>query len=131
MRQIALLLLTSTFLYACSTIEMRERETTFAEATHVYSKAVRWSDFQDAEQMRRLDEKHTARPLPADDIRITSYKTISIQPSADGNEMALTVRITYYHNDTLTLKDVTDQQVWKYNADDKYWYITTPLPEFR
>lgn len=131
MRQIALLLLISTFLCACATMETRQRETTFDMATAVYGKAVRWSDFEAAEQLRRMDDKQTARPLPANDIRVTSYKTVRASPNADGNEIALTVHITYYHDGVMTLKDVTDQQVWKYDADEQNWYITTALPEFK
>ncbi len=131
MRQIVILLLISAVLCACATMENKQRESTFDMATAIYGKAVRWGDYETAEQLRRLDEQQTARPPPAKDIRITSYKTVRVSPAADENEIALTVQITYYHDDTMTLKDVTDQQVWKYDADKEYWYITTPLPEFR
>ena len=131
MRQLALLLLISMCLTACATLETRERESAFDEASNVYGKAIRWSDFETAEQLRRLDAEHTARPRPADDIRVTSYKTVRMKPAADGNEIAVTVRITYYHDDAMTLKEITDQQLWKYNADEQSWHIATPLPEFK
>ena len=131
MRRIVILLLISTVLCACASLENRQRETTFDMATSTYGKAIRWSDFEAANKWRSTDEKQTAQPLPAKDIRVTSYKTVRVTPTADGNEIALTVQITYYHNDVMTLKDVTDQQVWKYDADKQTWHITTALPKFK
>jgi len=131
MRQIGLLLLISTLLCACASIDDRKRNSAFDIDTALYAKAIRWGDLTTAEQLQRLDDTQPVRPPPADQTRVTSYETLRVTPAGDGSTVTLTVKISYYHTDGMTLKSVTDQQVWIYDADEQHWYITTPLPELR
>ncbi len=131
MRQIGLLLLISTVLCACASLEDKQRNSTFETDTAMYAKAIRWGELETAEQLRRLADPQPVQSPPADQARVTSYETLRAKPAGDGNTVTLTVRIMYYHTDGMTLKSVTDQQVWIYDADEQHWYITTPLPEFK
>lgn len=131
MRHIILLILASVLLSACATIDKRNREQAFDDDTAAYARAIRWSEFETAEKMRRLEGRQATVTLPDKQIRITRYETLGALTGADENEISITVRISYYHDEVMKEKSLTDQQTWKYDADEKRWYITTALPEFR
>ena len=58
-------------------------------------------------------------------------KPIPCSPDRVPPNSRVAVRIRYYHDDTLSLGTLIDNQIWKYDADKKTWYITTPLPSFK
>ena len=64
-------------------------------------------------------------------IRVTSYETMNMTASDNNATMHIDVEIVYYNEDTMKLVTLTDNQIWKYDPDNKSWYITTPLPAFR
>lgn len=131
MRQIGILLLVSTVLCACVSMDVRKRDDSFEAAMTTYGSAIRWSDFEQAGKFRDPAVTGSSRLPSSDHIKVTGYETLSSSRTEDGNEAAIKVRISYYHKDTMTEKTVVDQQVWKYHADEQHWYITTALPEFR
>jgi hypothetical protein len=131
MQWTGILLLISTFLCSCASLEGKQRDSDFDTATTQYARAIRWGDFEGAEQMRHLSDSQTATPPPGENIKVAGYHTLRLERTADGNVVKLTVRIDYYNQDEMKLKNITDQQVWKYDSDDRHWHITSALPEFK
>lgn len=133
MRTLFLATLTVLALSACTTIDSKKKSSTFETAMFQYSKAIRWNEFGLADSMRRLPDGQ--QPVQSaellEHIRITSYETLGTNSIDDGSEIRVAVRIKYYHDDSMSLDTLIDNQVWKYDADKKTWYITTPLPAFR
>jgi hypothetical protein len=130
MRRPAILLLISMILCSCATLEGKQRDSEFKTTTTLYAKAIRWGDFKGAEQMRRLADSQPAKPMPANNVRVTGYKTLQVIRAADGNEINITVQIDYYRMGEMKLESITDQQTWEYDSEAEHWYITTALPEF-
>jgi hypothetical protein len=133
MRTIFLVTLTVLVLSACATIDSKKKSSTFETAMFRYEKAMRWSEFGLADSMRRLPEGQLpAQPVELlEHIRITAYETLGTNSNSDGSEIRVAVRIRYYHDDGLKVGTLIDNQVWKYDEEQKTWYITTPLPTFR
>lgn len=131
MKQFLTGVLVTLLLAGCATISDHKRQKTFDETTLLYEKAIRWGDFASASQLQRLEGDTQGRPLPQADIRVTSYRQLSKRILSDENTIAVTVQIDYYHNDTMKVITLTDNQIWTYTPDENSWRITTPLPVFR
>jgi hypothetical protein len=112
-------------------MENRQRDSEFEDTTNAYATAIRWGEFDVARHMMRLADPQSSKQPPVGNVKVTAYETLRTTHTTDGNEVNITVRIDYYHMDTMKVKSITDQQVWKYDNDDQHWYITTALPEFK
>ncbi|MEZ5542192.1 MAG: hypothetical protein R3F42_09115 [Pseudomonadota bacterium] len=132
MRILLLVIIAALAVGGCSSIDSRKKSSTFETAVFHYSKAIRWSEFGLADGMRRLEPgAHAAQsPEQLEHIKVTSYETISTNNVSD-NEVRVTVRIVYYHDDGMKLNTLLDNQIWIYDTDRSTWHITTPLPLFR
>jgi hypothetical protein len=131
MKQFLTGVLVTLLLAGCATISENKRQKSFDETTLLYEKAIRWGDFTIARQFQRLEGGTQGRPLPQAGIRVTSYRQLGKRALPDDNMIAVTVQIDYYHNDTLKVITLTDNQIWTYTPDENSWRITTPLPAFR
>lgn len=132
MRTMLLVTMTVLALSACATIDSKKKASIFETAMFRYSKAIRWSEFGLADEMRRLPEgQHKMQSTEyLRHIKITSYETLSTSSLTDDSSVRVTVRIVYYHDDTSKLNTLLDNQVWEYDEDKHNWFITTPLPLF-
>jgi hypothetical protein len=132
MRNAGFLIFLVLTLCACAALSEKQRDESFDTAISHYTKAIRWGDFAAANEFRRPEDPAIITPPPASEqIRVTACEPVQISPSASGNESAVTVRITYYRDDGMTLKTLIDQQSWEYAAAEKTWYITSPPPVFK
>ena len=41
------------------------------------------------------------------------------------------IGIRYYHTERLKEKSLVDRQKWKYDEEDKTWYLESGLPDFK
>ena len=119
-------------LAGCAAVDDSKKSITYDKAMRHYERAIRWSDFKIANSFRR-PAAGTTQP-PADtlkNIKVTGYEQTSSVMSNNDTEVRSTVDIVYYRLDGMKLKTVTDVQDWKYDAELKTWYITSPLPNFK
>lgn len=123
--------LVTLLLAGCATISDNKRQKSFDETTLLYERAIRWGDFATASQFQRLEDDAQNNTLPQPGIRVSSYRQLSRNTLSNDNTISVTVKIDYYHNDTLKVMTLTDNQVWSYTPDENTWRITTPLPAFR
>lgn len=131
MKQFLTSVLVTLLLAGCATISDNKRQKSFDETTLLYEKIIRWGDFAAASQFQRLEGDTQGSPLPQADIRVTSYRQLAKRVLSNENTIAVKVQIDYYHNDTLKVITLTDNQIWTYTPDENSWHITTPLPVFR
>ncbi len=133
MRNAAFLIFLVLTLCACAALSDKQRDESFNSAILRYTNAIRWGDHATASQFHRPDDPAAIiTPSPASEpIRVTACEPVQITPSDSGNESAVTVRITYYRDDGMTLKTLIDQQSWEYAATEKTWHITSPPPVFK
>jgi len=132
MRNTGILVLLVMTLCACASLDERKRSVSFETAILQYEQSIRWGDFSAANRLRRPDVPAAITPTqPGEQIRITACETVQVTASSDGNETAVVMKITYYHDDGMTLKTLVDQQLWKYDTEHQAWYISSPPPVFR
>ncbi len=116
---------------ACASVDDSKKTITLDNATRKYERAIRWGEYEAAIGLRRdstVTHEHMDR-LKA--IRVTSYEAVNQTDSADRSETVIEVRISYYNEYTMKEKTIFDQQSWKYDPENKSWYITSPMPDFK
>ena len=133
MNRIIILILGAILLQACAAVDDSKKSISLDKSLYFYESAMRWADFSSANSLRRYEGEDT----PANDpeklkrIKVTGYDVLSTKPSADDSAVNITVRISYYDEDSLKLMSLTDNQVWQYDATENIWYISTALPVFK
>jgi hypothetical protein len=133
MNRIIVLFLTAILLQACAAIDDSKKTISLDQSLYFYESAMRWADFKSANSLRR----YTGDPAPATDpaklrrIKVTGYEVLNTVPSDDETEVYVTARISYYDEDNLKVKSLTDNQVWQYDKQHNAWYVSTPLPVFK
>ena len=133
MNRFIVLLLTAILLQACAAIDDSKKTISLDQSLYFYESAMRWADFKSANSMRR----YTGDPASATDpdklkrIKVTGYDVLNTAPSKDEAEVYITVKISYYDQDDLKVRSLTDNQVWQYDKLNNVWYISTPLPVFK
>jgi len=133
MRTLLLVTMTVLGLAACTTFDSKKKSSSFELAMSSYGNAIRWGEYGLADSMRRLpDGQQALQPARSlGHIKVTSYETVSTSSLEDGSGVRVIARIGYYHDDGMKLDSLLDNQVWEYDADAGFWYITTPLPVFK
>ena len=129
---LAMAVLAALLLTACGTIEKEKKSQALHDATRYYEYALRWSDYESANKLRN-PASMAVSPDPAslEKFRVTSYKLVSSQMSADGMTLEQVIEIHYYNENTLREKKLVDRQKWIYAQDTEVWYLDGPLPSFK
>ncbi|WP_395374091.1 hypothetical protein [Marinicella sp. W31] len=99
-----------------------------------YAGMMRWSNYNSA--MDFLDPKIKPENVPTDlDIQrlqqftVSSYQAAPITPGPDETSIMQNVEIKLYNNHTRREKIVVDRQIWRYDEEQKRWWLTTGLPK--
>ncbi|NEX21568.1 hypothetical protein G3480_14825 [Thiorhodococcus mannitoliphagus] len=129
---IVLALLVTGMLSGCGSIKKDKMAVTLQNATNGYQSALRWGYFENA--FGFVDpEKRKNRELPAnlEGIRLTGYDVVQ-SPIAkkDSNTAMQLVKIEYLHEDKQVVKTLTDRQIWRYDEEEKKWWLESGLPKF-
>ena len=97
-----------------------------------YGKLIRWRDFESASEYNRPREADLPRPNfeYLSEIRVTKYQMKSVVLSEEGDEAAVTVTISYYHERTNAVKTIEDNQLWWRDEESGNWYVDGGLPTF-
>lgn len=102
-------------------------------STLMYHKAVRWNDFHEAAAL--LDPTAPQNiPLPEDiDERYKSVQVVAYRVKSASSPGPFLyqqrVEIGVVNADTQIMKNVIDNQVWRYDSAAKRWWLTTGLPK--
>ncbi|HYQ71996.1 MAG TPA: hypothetical protein VET88_08720 [Gammaproteobacteria bacterium] len=133
MNRIIILILGAILLQACAAVDDSKKSISLDKSLYFYESAMRWADFPAANSLRRYEGEGAPANDPAKlkRIKVTGYDVLSTKPSADDSAVYITVKISYYDEDSLKLMSLTDNQVWRYDATEKIWYISTALPVFK
>ncbi|NIV75234.1 MAG: hypothetical protein GWN37_10450 [Gammaproteobacteria bacterium] len=120
---------------ACASYQSRERAIQFEETLRTYRKAIRWSEFDAAYATVQTREDDLELGEPdfefLDAIRVTSYEITSQRISPDETEIKVSAEIDFYHENSPTVRHLTDQQLWWYEPEEKRWFLSTGLPDFK
>ncbi|MGD2055579.1 MAG: hypothetical protein PVJ15_02140 [Gammaproteobacteria bacterium] len=124
--------LIAVILSGCASMADRKRSVYFDQATRRYENNIRWGEFEAASRFINYEEVTGPKPDPAllKRIRVTAYNVLNTSISEDHNEARVTVEIRYYDEERMSEITLTDRQTWKYNEEEAYWYLASPLPAF-
>jgi hypothetical protein len=127
----AILLFFVAIMSACASVDDSKKTITLDSATRQYERSIRWGEYEAAVSLRRDSTVTHADMDHLKTVKVTAYEQVRQTDSADRSETALEVKISYYNE--YTMKEITfiDYQTWKYDPDNKSWYITSPLPAFK
>lgn len=119
-------------LTACSPIKKDKMAITLQNATNGYQSALRWGYFENAYGYVDPDKrKGKAMPSDLEGIRLTGYDVVQSPVMEKDANMALQiVKIEYLHEDRQVVKSLTDRQVWRYDPEEKRWWLESGLPSF-
>ena len=137
LRSVAAALLSTVLLVACSTnpIEsMKSKEAVLEDTLKLYAATIRWGD--DMTQGLGFVDPEYLRIHPVSELDLARYKQIKVTayddaPAAPINETEVrqVVQISFININTQTMRQVVDNQVWRYDAAQKRWWLTTGLPD--
>ena len=117
----------------CASVESKQRLESLDQSLSTYGKALRWGDYEEAALYRLPHDGRPVMPVNRDDfkdIRVISYQVFEQRLNRAQTEARVTMSISYYHEDTGTVRSITDQQTWWYEPNQKRWFLDGDLPEF-
>ncbi len=127
-----LVLVVSVLLNACG--GNSKRKMALDDTLSRYASAIRWGDFAGASRFLDPLIDPAKRPTKLDmarykNLRVSSYMPQPIQPGSDKNRIIQPVRISFYNRYTNRERTILDRQEWRYDEEDKRWYLSSGLPK--
>jgi hypothetical protein len=127
------LLISGMLLAACATEKMRTKQTVLEETLIRYASTIRWGDVAQAQSF--IDPKVLAEHPPTSlelarfkQVQVTGYNEQPPVPVGE-NEVRQTVQISLVNIATQGARSVVDNQVWKYDAESKHWWLVSGIPD--
>lgn len=122
-------LIISAILFACASVSELKKEHLFDETMRVYSKVIRWSDFETVYAFRKNTEKGVD-PGEMDrfkDIRVTRYDVQQIMRE-DKFHVKQVVEIQYYLTGEMKERRFIGQELWEFDETSNKWYLIEGFP---
>ena len=119
-------------LTGCASLQQKDQTKKLDQAVRAYIRAVRWGDMGAAASFIRPREGIATPPdlSKLKGLNVTHYD-YAVDSKAQGDPEALmTVKFTYYFDDTLSVKDVYQQAIWWWDPEVENWFMDGELPEF-
>ncbi len=124
-------LLAALSLSGCAT---NQRSDVLTLSLNAYASAIRWGDIDGAVAL--MDPKlRAAHPVSKEyqerfkQLHVSEYDEGNGPLPAGKDEVTQTVHISLVDNATQTERSIIDRQVWRYDAEQKHWWLTTGLPD--
>ena len=114
----------------CATSQNSKMEN-FKNISKAYEKALLASDFEIAYQV--LDPEVIEEETGFNkykDIKVVDYEMKKYSMSDDKTEIYQVVEIGYYRIGGYILRTIRHKELWKYNEENKSWFLQNGLPEF-
>lgn len=98
-----------------------------------YAAAVRWGE---VEQILAFHDPEVLEASPPDELelerwrqlRVTGYRSRGQEPQADGSIIQF-AQIEFVNKHTLTTSSLLDREQWRYDEENKRWWLTSGLPD--
>jgi hypothetical protein len=98
-----------------------------------YEGAVRWGRIEGAYEFLKPDPDNPVEiPQGLDQIKVTGYDRLTpvVPTDEEKHRFRVTSAIRYVHLDRQVERNITDQQVWEWDAEAKRWWRANPIPAF-
>ena len=120
------------FTAGCATIKEKTRMSDFEKVSKSYEQVMLDSDFEAAQGFTDPYAVREAVDLTAyEDFKIVEYQVKKGQVSNDKIEINQIAEVKYYRIDSLVVRTIRYEQLWKYDEVKKNWLLQTGLPEFK
>lgn len=117
---------------ACATTS--GMDTNRGETLEQYEAMIRWSEWDGAVNFIAPEylEAHPISRLELERLRlfrVTAYTVRSTQLYDEGATMTQVVEIRLFHKSQAVERSITDEQLWRYDADSERWLLHSGLPD--
>ncbi|MDO4708382.1 MAG: hypothetical protein Q4B94_00945 [Pseudomonadota bacterium] len=131
MKKILALILLAIWLAGCAS--SGGQASALERAQYAYSAAIRWGDLdgawaQLAPELRARGEMNEIERNRWKQIQVTSYRVLSSEAVPDGGAARM-IEIGIANRHTMTERQVRYQEVWRWDAASKTWFLTSGLPD--
>jgi hypothetical protein len=117
-------------LSACQSLSEKRQAILLQDTLRQYEAVVRWGDLAQARGFGGSGVDSTAQPVRSD-LRITSYEVVQGPSMVDEHLALQTVAIQYVFESTQQVRQIIDQQQWRFDPASESWSRQSPFPEFR
>ncbi|MCB1553481.1 MAG: hypothetical protein KDJ14_06695 [Xanthomonadales bacterium] len=99
-----------------------------------YQSTIRWGQLAAAVEVLDPEQREKLAPTPLqlrrmEQLQVTAYRVRGKQWT-DATEVRQVVEIQVVNRHTQVERTVIDRQVWRWDGEEKTWWLTTPLPDF-
>ena len=120
------------FIAGCATIGEKRRIAGFEKVSRAYERIMLDSNFETAHGFTDLESVREEIDFTAyKDIKIVEYQVKKGWVSDDRIEVHQIVEVKYYRIDSLIVRTMRYEQLWKYDDVKKTWLLQAGLPEFK
>ena len=124
------LLFALSVLAGCGTYSETKKADLLDATVSAYGVSLRWGHYESAFSVRDPEQAET--PLPdTKNLRLTAYEVLSPPVMLDEVTAVQMVKIEYVLEDEQRVHRLTEQQRWRYDPEQKAWWLASPLPQFR
>lgn len=134
MRRLPLLLVMFAAVLLLGGCASDQRNQSLITTLNAYANTMRWGDFRTALQFVDPKEREAHPPSALDmerykQLKVSDYNDdAGPKPSAE-NEVRQTVQINLVNVHTQSERSVIDHQVWRYDPQEKRWWLMSGLPD--
>jgi hypothetical protein len=121
------------FLMGCAGLDIgKENWKKFEDTSRAYLMALRWGEYETAYGFKRppnIDDEMPDFPNLRD-VRVTFHRVKQTIISEDQMTVNQIVDFQYYRMRNVTVKTITDRQLWEYDEEKERWYLVSDFPDF-
>jgi hypothetical protein len=104
------------------------------KAQYAWSGAIRWGDFEGATNLiePKVREKLELTPLQFErykQVQISSYRDVGANSDMEAGTAVRDIEIGVINRHTMAERTVRYRETWKWDAEAKTWWLTSPLPD--
>ncbi len=98
-----------------------------------YGHEVRWGALEALPSYLAPELIDAQEPVAKDpsNLRVTSYEVLRSPSPAGEDQIVQTVKIEYLFRDRQVVRNLVDQQKWKYNPENNDWMRSNHIPVFK
>jgi hypothetical protein len=116
----------------CAGVSDTRKVQMFDSVSRSYGKALRWSQFEEANAYRDISRSEGKQPdlKKLSLVKVTSYDVRQTTLSKDKLKAVRIVDIEYYKMNNVTVKTIRDREVWEYDVKKETWLLVSDFPDF-
>jgi uncharacterized protein YceK len=114
----------------CGAVREERKTNALDAAVRGYGAAIRWGYYETAYGYVPPRERK-AIPANIENVQVTSYDVVQPAVMQDDDTATQIVHIEYVFKDVQRVHSLTDRQQWRYDPENKSWWLHSGVPEFK